>query len=133
MRLPFVAAAIAFASAGAMAHAKLPPLRDPVFLNIGFVCQWKDSCMDRQKRAMKKALSFVKKSDPPNWKVQLCNRRAVQTLVELAAQVEVAVRPRRHAGEVDGKVRRDESRHAGRDRRVHQLRLPLDDHVVQSG
>ena len=78
MRLPFVAAAIAFASAGVMAHAKLPPLRDPVFLNIGFVCQWKDNCMDRQKRAMKKALSFVKKSDPPNWKVQLCNRRAVQ-------------------------------------------------------
>lgn len=61
-----------------MAHSKLPPLRDPVFLNIGFVCQWKDSCMDRQKRAMRKALAFVKKSDPPNWKVQLCNRRAVQ-------------------------------------------------------
>jgi hypothetical protein len=33
---------------GAMAPAapaKLPPLRDPVFLNIGFVCQWQDECI----------------------------------------------------------------------------------------
>src|SRR5262245_25865309 len=60
------------------AGAKLPPLRDPVFLNIGFVCQWEDSCIDKQKRAMKKALAYTKKYDPPDWKIHLCNRRAVQ-------------------------------------------------------
>ena len=80
MKLPLIAVAVAVAagSAASSAGAKLPPLRDPVFLNIGFVCQWQDACITRQKRAMKKALSFTKKSDPPSWKVQLCNRRAVQ-------------------------------------------------------
>ena len=80
MKLPLVAVAVAVAagSGASSAGAKLPPLRDPVFLNIGFVCQWQDACMTRQQRAMKKALSFTKKADPPGWKVQLCNRRAVQ-------------------------------------------------------
>ena len=80
MKLPLVAVAVAVAagSGASPVAAKVPPLRDPVFLNIGFVCQWDDACMTRQKRAMKKALSYTKKADPPNWKVQLCNRRAVQ-------------------------------------------------------
>ena len=80
MKLPLIAVAVAVAagSGASWADAKLPPLRDPVFLNIGFVCQWQDDCMTRQKGAMRKALSFTKKSDPPGWKVQLCNRRAVQ-------------------------------------------------------
>jgi hypothetical protein len=80
LKLPLVAVAVALAagSGASSVDAKLPPLRDPVFLNIGFVCQWDDACMTRQKRAMKKALSYTKKSDPPGWKVQLCNRRAVQ-------------------------------------------------------
>jgi len=69
------AAAFAFALAGP-AQAKLPPLRDPVFLNIGFVCQWRDSCIAKQRGAMKKALAFVDKRDPPAWKVQQCNRNA---------------------------------------------------------
>jgi len=58
------------------AEAKLPPLRDPVFLNIGFVCQWRDSCISKQRGAMKKALAYVDKYDPPAWKVQQCNRNA---------------------------------------------------------
>ena len=61
---------------GSAAAAKLPPLRDPVFLNIGFVCQWQERCIERQKRAMKRSLSYVKKYRPPTWKIHLCNRNA---------------------------------------------------------
>jgi hypothetical protein len=64
---------------GAMAPAapaKLPPLRDPVFLNIGFVCQWQDECIQKQQKAMKQALAYGKKAKPSNWQVQFCNRRA---------------------------------------------------------
>ena len=71
-----VVAAAAVAAAPAPVHAKLPPLRDPVFLNIGFVCKWQERCMQRQQRAMRRALFFVKKHRPPDWKVQLCNRNA---------------------------------------------------------
>jgi hypothetical protein len=72
-----VAAAGTIGTAG-IASAKTPPLRDPVFLNIGFVCQWQESCIEKQKRAMKKALAYTKKYEPPSWKIHLCNRRAVQ-------------------------------------------------------
>ena len=48
MKLPLVGIAVALAFAGSDADAKLPPLRDPVFLNIGFVCQWQDSCIEKQ-------------------------------------------------------------------------------------
>ena len=78
MRLVVVAATFMLAGALDSAEAKLPPLRDPVFLNIGFVCQWQESCMNKQQRAMKKALAYTKKYDPPSWKIHLCNRRAVQ-------------------------------------------------------
>uniref|UniRef100_UPI003784C52B hypothetical protein n=1 Tax=Sphingomonas daechungensis TaxID=1176646 RepID=UPI003784C52B len=60
------------------ADAKLPPLRDPVFLNIGFVCQWQESCMSKQQKAMKRAVDFTRKTNPPTWKIHICNRRAVQ-------------------------------------------------------
>jgi hypothetical protein len=77
---PAAAAAFIFVLATAglagSASAKLPPLRDPVFLNIGFVCQWRDSCIAKQRGAMKKALGYVEKHDPPAWKVQQCNRNA---------------------------------------------------------
>jgi len=53
-----------------------PPLYDPVFLNIGFVCRWEPRCMDRQDDARKDALSYVRKRNPPAWRVQLCNRNA---------------------------------------------------------
>ena len=83
LKLPLVGVAMLFAAAGIIgtagtAWAKTPPLRDPVFLNIGFVCQWQDDCIQKQKRAMKKALAYTKKYDPPAWKIHLCNRRAVQ-------------------------------------------------------
>jgi hypothetical protein len=85
LKLPIVgvailmtAAACAGAGAAGTAWAKLPPLRDPVFLNIGFVCQWQERCIEKQRRAMKKAIAYTRKYKPPAWKIHLCNRRAVQ-------------------------------------------------------
>ena len=37
MKLPIVAVAVAVGAAGVPSAAKLPPLHDPVFLNIGFI------------------------------------------------------------------------------------------------
>jgi hypothetical protein len=53
-----------------------PPLADPIALNIGINCQWQQRCMKTQSKAMKRALKFVKKEQPPLWRVQLCNRNA---------------------------------------------------------
>ena len=78
MRLPLVAVALAVSLVGVCADAKLPPLRDPVFLNIGFVCQWQEGCIAKQKKAMKRAVAYTDKADPPSWKIHICNRRAVQ-------------------------------------------------------
>ena len=75
MKLPLVGVAMLMFVSGA-ATAKVPPLRDPVFLNIGFVCQWRDSCIAKQRSANKKAMAYVNKYDPPAWKVQQCNRNA---------------------------------------------------------
>ena len=78
MKLPLVGVAILVAAAAGAAAAKVPPLRDPVFLNIGFVCQWQERCIQKQQRAMKKAIGYTRKYKPPGWKIHLCNRRAVQ-------------------------------------------------------
>ena len=59
------------------ASARSPaPLYDPVSLNIGLNCQWQQSCIADQKKAMKRALKFVKKKQPPSWRIHLCNRNA---------------------------------------------------------
>jgi hypothetical protein len=76
LRLSWVVVGIAGGFAGASTAAKLPPLRDPVFLNIGFVCQWQDACMQKQQKAMRQALDYGRKAKPTNWQVQFCNRRA---------------------------------------------------------
>ena len=52
------------------------PLYDPVALNIGLSCQWEWKCMSGQHRAMEKALEFVRKHEPPPWRLHLCNRNA---------------------------------------------------------
>jgi hypothetical protein len=52
------------------------PLRDPVLLNIGFVCQWQQRCMANQQMAMQRALKYIAKHRPPSWRVQMCNRNA---------------------------------------------------------
>ena len=72
-----VAALTVAGSAAAEARANAPPpIYDPVILNVGFVCRWEARCMDRQKDAMKSALKFVRKRNPPVWRIQLCNRNA---------------------------------------------------------
>jgi hypothetical protein len=58
--------------------SQAPPLRDPVFLNIGLICQWDIKCMARQNEAMERALKYVRKKSPPTWRVELCNRNAAR-------------------------------------------------------
>jgi hypothetical protein len=70
-----VAAALA-ALPLAASEARTAVLHDPVALNIGVNCQWQPRCMTQQRVAMKRALSFVAKSRPPQWRIQLCNRNA---------------------------------------------------------
>jgi len=68
---------VAFGPASAVARSNSPPpLYDAVFLNTGFVCRWDVRCMDRQQDAMKHALKYVRKKNPPTWRVELCNRNA---------------------------------------------------------
>ena len=76
MRWKLAAATLIALSATSSADAGPAPLYDPVILNIGFVCRWNAHCMDKQKDAMNRALKFVRKKDPPNWRIQLCNKNA---------------------------------------------------------
>jgi len=55
------------------------PLRDTVSLNIGLNCQWQQRCIDQQRRAMKRALSYVRKARPAAWRIQQCNRNAARS------------------------------------------------------
>ena len=52
------------------------PLGDPVALNIGLSCQWQQRCIGQQTKAMKRALKYVRKKQPPTWRVEMCNRNA---------------------------------------------------------
>ncbi len=74
-RWSWVALAAAFTACGPAAAA---PLHDAVSLNIGLSCQWQKRCMQAQKRAMKQALSYVKKQRPATWRVEQCNRNAAR-------------------------------------------------------
>jgi hypothetical protein len=71
-------AALVLCGTGADARSGQAPLHDPVFLNIGLVCQWEMHCMDNQSEAMQRALKYVRKKDPPAWRIQLCNRNAAR-------------------------------------------------------
>lgn len=51
-------------------------LADPASLNIGLICQWDEDCIYEHKTAMRKALKFVAKYKPPQWRVEQCNRNA---------------------------------------------------------
>jgi hypothetical protein len=78
MRWAIVAgAALVTLPVGSAAVAR-PPLSDPVTLNIGFVCQWQQRCMDQQKGAMKRSLKLVRKYQPPTWRIEMCNRNAAR-------------------------------------------------------
>ena len=61
------------ASAGTILRGQLA---DPVSLNIGLGCQWELSCINRHKRAMNNALKYVAKYQPPQWRIEQCNRNA---------------------------------------------------------
>jgi hypothetical protein len=73
--------ALALLIGAGAAGAEPPPLYNPAVLNIGFICQWQDRCMDRQRVAMKRALRYVAKYRPPAWKIELCNRNASRVRV----------------------------------------------------
>ena len=53
-----------------------PLLYDPISLNIGVNCRWQPRCMSQQRSAMKRALYYVAKYRPAQWRVQQCNRNA---------------------------------------------------------
>ena len=67
------ASAILIVSSAASARGIV---HDPVTLNIGVNCQWQSSCMKLQRSAMKRSLAYVSANQPPQWKIQLCNRNA---------------------------------------------------------
>ena len=55
-----------------------PLIHNPALLNIGLLCKWDARCIKRQERAMGRAVSYVKKRRPPQWKIQACNRNAAR-------------------------------------------------------
>ena len=73
--LPFGIVGLCAAFAPAPAAAR-PPLADPVTLNIGINCQWQQHCIKSQTKAMKRSLKYVRKTQPPLWRLQMCNRNA---------------------------------------------------------
>ena len=73
---PFAALFLTLFAAPAPAARSSAPLFDPVALNIGLSCQWERRCMSAQQRAMKQALKLVRKQQPPEWRIHLCNRNA---------------------------------------------------------
>jgi hypothetical protein len=75
MRWALAALLVALASAAIAAQARVP-LYDSVGLNIGLNCRWQQTCIGQQQRAMKRSLTFVKRQQPPLWRVHLCNRNA---------------------------------------------------------
>jgi len=60
------------------APAAAAPLHDSVSLNIGLNCQWQTRCIADQNRAMKRALSYVRKAQPAAWRIHQCNRNAAR-------------------------------------------------------
>jgi hypothetical protein len=54
------------------------PLYDSVSLNIGLNCQWQARCIAQQRKAMKRALSYVSRKQPAAWRIHQCNRNAAR-------------------------------------------------------
>jgi len=71
-------AVLVVGTAGIAIAKSPPPLGDPVSLNIGLSCQWQQRCISHQTKAMKKALKFVQKKQPPSWRIEMCNRNAAR-------------------------------------------------------
>ena len=75
MKLKLAMAAMVLVSGGAHAQ-RVPPIRNPVLLNIGFVCKWQNLCIKRQQAAMASGLKYLKTHSVPAWKVRQCNRNS---------------------------------------------------------
>ena len=75
MKWGLAALLVALASAAMAAQARVA-LYDSVGLNIGLNWRWQRVCIGQQQRAMKRALVYVHRQQPPVWRVQLCNRNA---------------------------------------------------------
>ena len=75
MKWGFAAVLVALSS-GALAAQAQAPLYDSIGLNIGFNCRWQRNCIADQHRAMMRSLAYVKRQQPPDWRVHLCNRNA---------------------------------------------------------
>src|SRR6476659_2928976 len=54
------------------------PLHDAVALNIGLNCQWQVRCIEQQRKAMNRALSYVSTKRPAAWRIHQCNRNAAR-------------------------------------------------------
>jgi hypothetical protein len=54
------------------------PIDDPVALNIGINCQWRQSCERRQFTAMDHARRYIAAAHPPLWRIHMCNRNAAR-------------------------------------------------------
>ena len=76
LMIRFVFVGVGLFVVDAASPARPPLFNDPVRLNIGYVCGWQVACIDRQTVAMRKALNYVKRYNPPKWKIQQCNRNA---------------------------------------------------------
>ncbi len=76
VKLKLGIAALAIAAGAADARRANAPLQNPALLNIGFVCRWNSACMNKQQRAMNRALAYVRKYRPATWKIHRCNRNA---------------------------------------------------------
>ena len=63
-------------TAAASKAGAVAPLYDPVSLNIGINCQWQQSCQRKQTKALGSARKFIAKTNPPLWRIHLCNRNA---------------------------------------------------------
>jgi hypothetical protein len=68
-------AAVAFLMSASGARATAP-IYDPVSLNIGISCQWKQECQRRHMKALRSANKFIAAKHPPLWKIHLCNKNA---------------------------------------------------------
>ena len=77
MVIRWILGGLVLGSVGAGAWSRPPPLKDPALLNIGFVCRWDNRCIAKQQKAMKAALSYVKKHRIV-WKVEVCNRNSAR-------------------------------------------------------
>jgi hypothetical protein len=67
---------LVLSSPGAAAIQTHAPLHDSIRLNIGLNCRWEQKCIAAQQRAMKSALAYVRKYNPPQSRIHLCNRNA---------------------------------------------------------